>query len=58
MTWTMANQVVQILVQSGTISVNPTRINEQTILSVVVQELTTTVEPEVRYSNELRAGEV
>lgn len=55
---TMANQVVQILVQSGTLSVNPTLINGQTLLTVVVQELTVTVEPETRYSNEIRAGEV
>lgn len=54
----MANQVVQILVQSGILSVNPTRINEQTTITVTVQEITTTVEPESRYSNELRAGEV
>ena len=53
----MAN-VVQILVPSGTFSVNPALINGQTILSVIVQELSTTVEPIILYSNELIAGEV
>ena len=55
---TMANQVVQIQIHSPTFSVNPVRINTQTILSVIVKELTVTVEPELLYSNEFRAGEV
>lgn len=55
---TMANQVVQIQISSPTFSVNPVRINAQTIFSVIVKELTVTVEPELLYSNEIRAGEV
>lgn len=54
----MANQVVQILIPSGSFTVNPTLINGQTVISVVVQERTVTVEPVVIYSNDLRAGEV
>ena len=55
---TMANQVVQIQILSPTFSVNPVRMNAQTILSVIVREVTVTVEPELLFSNEFRAGEV
>ena len=55
---TMANQVVQVQISSPTFSVNPVRINTQTILSVIVREVTVTVEPEIYYANEFRAGEV
>ena len=55
---TMANQVVQIQILSPTFSVNPVLMNAQTILSVIVKEVTVTVEPELLYSNELRSGEV
>ena len=55
---TMANQVVQIQILSPTFSVNPVRMNAQTILSVIVKEVTVTVEPELLYSNEIKAGEV
>lgn len=54
----MANQVVQIQIQTPTFSVNPVNINAKTILSVIVRELTVMVEPELIYSNEFRAGEV
>jgi hypothetical protein len=54
----MANQVVQIQILSPTFSVNPVRMNAQTILSVIVKEVTVTVEPELLYSNEIKAGEV
>ena len=54
----MANQVIQIAIQTPTFSVNPVRINTQTILSVIVKELTVMVEPETLYSNDFRAGEV
>ena len=54
----MANQVVQIQILSPTFSVNPVLMNAQTILSVIVKEVTVTVEPELLYSNELRSGEV
>ena len=54
----MANQVVQVQISSPTFSVNPVRINTQTILSVIVREVTVTVEPEIYYANEFRAGEV
>ncbi len=55
---TMANQVVQIQILSPTFSVNPVRMNAQTILSVIVREVTVTAEPELLFSNEFRAGEV
>lgn len=54
----MANQVVQIILRDLSFSVNPVNINRQTVLSVKVTEQTVSVEPEVLYSNEFRAGEV
>ena len=54
----MANQVVQIVLQNLSFSVNPVNINKQTVLSVKVTEQTVSVEPELLFSNEFRAGEV
>ena len=58
MTLTMANQVVQIILQNLSFSVNPVNINKQTVLSVKVTEQTVSVEPELLFANEFRAGEV
>ena len=51
-------QVLQVFIQSVAFSVNPVNMNNQTVLSVKVEEKPVTVYPPVVYSKETYAGEV
>ena len=54
----MGYEILIPVVQAATFSANPTTINEKIIITVTVVEQTVILEPEIRYSGEIYAGEV
>jgi len=54
----MAYETQIPVISAAVFSVNPANINAKIVLSVSVSEITKVLEPEIRYSGELYAGEV
>ncbi len=54
----MAYQAYIPVVNSAEFSVNPARINAKIVLTVRVTDVLNILEPEIRYSGEIHAGEV
>ena len=54
----MGYEVLLPVIQAATFSVNPATINEKITITVTVVEQIVILEPEIRYSGEIYAGEV